>query len=120
MRKTGLLGIILICSLSTVIPVRAAAETPASLVTEVTLESEAASNTGSTEEETVSSEAVSETETDAAAQEAAPDVHFSYSFSLYGEPMTLDTEYIEHWDLGLDLRILLKTVTAVLRRDGAM
>ena len=74
MRKTGLLGIILICSLSTVIPVRAAAETPASLVTEVTLESEAASNTGSTEEETVSSEAVSETETDAAAQEAAPDV----------------------------------------------
>ena len=74
MRKTGLLGIILICSLSTVIPVRAAAETPASLVTEVTLESEAASDAGSTEEETVSSEAVSETETDAAAQEAAPDV----------------------------------------------
>ena len=28
-------------------------------------------------------------------QEAAPDVHFSYSFSLYGEPMTLDTEYID-------------------------
>ena len=74
MRKTGLLGIILICSLLTVIPVRAAAETPASLVTEVTLESETASNAGSTEEETVSSEAVSETETDAAAQEAAPDV----------------------------------------------
>ncbi len=38
----------------------------------------------------------------------------------FEEVVRLDTEYIEHWDLGLDLRILLKTVTAVLRRDGAM
>ena len=28
-------------------------------------------------------------------QSAAPNVHFTYSFSLYGEPMTLDTEYID-------------------------
>ena len=27
-------------------------------------------------------------------QEIAPGLHYSYSFSLYGEPMTLDTEYI--------------------------
>jgi exopolysaccharide biosynthesis polyprenyl glycosylphosphotransferase len=38
----------------------------------------------------------------------------------FEEVVRLDTEYIEHWDLGLDLRILLKTVTAVLHRDGAM
>ncbi len=38
----------------------------------------------------------------------------------FEEVVRLDTEYIEHWDLGLHLRILLKTVTAVLRRDGAM
>ena len=28
-------------------------------------------------------------------QNAVPNVHFAYSFSLYGEPMTLDTEYID-------------------------
>ena len=28
-------------------------------------------------------------------QEIAPNLHYSYSFSLYGEPMTLDTEYID-------------------------
>lgn len=28
-------------------------------------------------------------------QQAVPNVHFDYSFSLYGEPMTLDTEYID-------------------------
>ena len=28
-------------------------------------------------------------------QEALPGKHFSYDFSLYGEPMTLDTEYID-------------------------
>ena len=38
----------------------------------------------------------------------------------FEEVVRLDTEYIEHWDLGLDLRILLKTITAVLRRDGAL
>ena len=38
----------------------------------------------------------------------------------FEEVVRLDTEYIEHWDLGLDLRILLKTIIAVLNRDGAM
>ena len=38
----------------------------------------------------------------------------------FEEVVRLDTEYIEHWSMGLDLRILLKTVTAVLRHDGAM
>jgi len=31
----------------------------------------------------------------------------------------LDRYYIEHWSLGLDLRILLKTIPAVLRGTGA-
>ena len=34
-------------------------------------------------------------ETIAQLQEIAPGLHLSYSFSLYGEPMTLDTEYID-------------------------
>ena len=38
----------------------------------------------------------------------------------FEEVVRLDTEYIEHWDLGLDLRILLKTIIAVLNGDGAM
>ena len=38
----------------------------------------------------------------------------------FEEVVRLDTEYIEHWDLGLDLRILLKTIITVLNRDGAM
>jgi exopolysaccharide biosynthesis polyprenyl glycosylphosphotransferase len=32
--------------------------------------------------------------------------------------MTLDLEYIEQWSLGLDLKILLKTIPAVLRAEG--
>jgi exopolysaccharide biosynthesis polyprenyl glycosylphosphotransferase len=32
--------------------------------------------------------------------------------------MTLDLEYIEHWSLGMDLRILWKTVFVVLRGTG--
>ena len=32
----------------------------------------------------------------------------------------LDTEYINNWSLALDLKILLKTVRIVLKRDGAM
>ena len=38
----------------------------------------------------------------------------------FEEVVRLDTEYIEHWDLGLDLRILLKTIITVFNRDGAM
>lgn len=32
----------------------------------------------------------------------------------------LDTEYINNWSLGLDIRILLKTITSVIKREGAM
>jgi len=33
--------------------------------------------------------------------------------------LELDLEYIENWSLGLDLKILLKTIPAVLKSDGA-
>jgi lipopolysaccharide/colanic/teichoic acid biosynthesis glycosyltransferase len=33
--------------------------------------------------------------------------------------MKLDLQYIDHWSFGLDLRILLRTVPAVLRGTGA-
>jgi lipopolysaccharide/colanic/teichoic acid biosynthesis glycosyltransferase len=32
--------------------------------------------------------------------------------------MALDLEYIEKWSLGLDARILLKTLPVVLRAEG--
>lgn len=38
----------------------------------------------------------------------------------FEEVVKLDTEYINHWSIGLDLRIMLKTVKAVLTKDGAM
>ncbi len=34
--------------------------------------------------------------------------------------VSLDRDYIRRWSIGLDLRILAKTIPAVLRRDGAM
>lgn len=37
----------------------------------------------------------------------------------FEEITRLDTEYIANWDVGLDIRILLKTVWVVLRK-GAM
>lgn len=37
----------------------------------------------------------------------------------FAEWVDLDLHYIDHWSLGLDLRILLRTPLAVLRRDGA-
>ncbi len=37
----------------------------------------------------------------------------------FNEIVRLDREYIENWSLGLDLKILLKTVVVVLTRQGA-
>ncbi len=38
----------------------------------------------------------------------------------FEEVVRLDTEYINNWSLGLDFRILIRTVKAVLKHDGAM
>ena len=38
----------------------------------------------------------------------------------FEEIVKLDTEYINNWSIGLDIRILLKTVKAVFTKDGAM
>jgi len=38
----------------------------------------------------------------------------------FEEVVKLDTEYINNWSLSLDIRILLKTIRAVLRHEGAM
>lgn len=38
----------------------------------------------------------------------------------FEEVVRLDTEYIDNWSIGLDLRILLKTIKVVLHKDGAM
>jgi lipopolysaccharide/colanic/teichoic acid biosynthesis glycosyltransferase len=37
----------------------------------------------------------------------------------YGERVRLDMDYITHWSLWLDVRILAATIPAVLRRKGA-
>lgn len=37
----------------------------------------------------------------------------------FDKVVALDTEYIENWSFGLDLKILAKTVSVVLRKDGA-
>ena len=37
----------------------------------------------------------------------------------FEEEVQLDTYYIEHWSLGLDLAILLRTPLAVIRTDTA-
>ena len=38
----------------------------------------------------------------------------------FEEVVKLDTEYINNWSVGLDLRILFGTIKAVFRQDGAM
>ena len=38
----------------------------------------------------------------------------------FEEVVALDTEYINNWSLGLDAKILLKTVKSVIKHDGAM
>ena len=37
----------------------------------------------------------------------------------FEEVVRLDTEYIENWNLGLDIKILFKTVMVVLHKDGS-
>ena len=34
--------------------------------------------------------------------------------------MRLDREYISNWNIGLDMKILLKTVMVVIRKDGSV
>ena len=38
----------------------------------------------------------------------------------FEEVVRLDTEYINNWSFGLDIKILFKTITAVLKREGSM
>ena len=38
----------------------------------------------------------------------------------FEEVVKLDTEYIRNWSIGLDFKILLKTVMVVLKKDGSM
>lgn len=38
----------------------------------------------------------------------------------FEEVVALDKKYIQEWSMGLDFRILLRTVGAVLRKDGSM
>jgi len=37
----------------------------------------------------------------------------------FEEVVKLDAEYIANWNLGLDIKILLKTVKVVIKSDGA-
>lgn len=38
----------------------------------------------------------------------------------FEQVVKLDTEYIEKWNLGLDIKIILMTVLKVLKNDGAV
>ena len=38
----------------------------------------------------------------------------------FEEVVRLDKEYIENWDIGLDIKILLKTVMVVVKKDGSI
>ena len=38
----------------------------------------------------------------------------------FEEVVSLDKEYIENWNIGMDIKILLKTVLVVFRKDGSM
>jgi lipopolysaccharide/colanic/teichoic acid biosynthesis glycosyltransferase len=37
----------------------------------------------------------------------------------YETRVSLDCEYVEHWSLGRDVRILSKTYSTVVNQDGA-
>ena len=38
----------------------------------------------------------------------------------FEEVVRLDTQYINEWSIGLDIKILLQTVVTVLKREGSM
>lgn len=38
----------------------------------------------------------------------------------FEEVVRLDTEYIQNWSLGLDMKIMLKTIKVIFNKDGAM
>jgi lipopolysaccharide/colanic/teichoic acid biosynthesis glycosyltransferase len=38
----------------------------------------------------------------------------------FEEVVKLDTRYITEWSFALDIKILVKTVISVLKRDGSM
>ena len=38
----------------------------------------------------------------------------------FEEVVRLDTQYISEWNIGLDIKILLKTVLVVLKKEGSM
>ena len=38
----------------------------------------------------------------------------------FEEVVRLDKEYITNWNIGLDMKILLKTILVVFRKDGSM
>lgn len=38
----------------------------------------------------------------------------------FKEVVKLDTEYISEWNVGMDIKLLWKTVVSVIKRDGSM
>lgn len=38
----------------------------------------------------------------------------------FEEVVRLDTEYIENWSIGLDVKILCKTVASVMKSEGSV
>lgn len=38
----------------------------------------------------------------------------------FEEVVRLDTQYINEWNVGMDIKILIKTVLVVLRKDGSV
>lgn len=38
----------------------------------------------------------------------------------FEEVVRLDREYIENWNIGLDIKILLKTVLVVFKKEGSV
>lgn len=38
----------------------------------------------------------------------------------FEEVVKLDTEYISEWNVGMDIKLLWKTVVSLIKRDGSM